>query len=187
MVSDGADRLQAWISRLPSCLKDAKSSFQNGSHFLSFLHRLEQSSRRKELSIMSDSISATNEAQTCPAVGYQSASICVPVTVTPFANAEATTTKCCGGPVVTLGKNTCGGTKNGTCLFTISQDICISVPVSFGAIAEVGDTYVTCNGASADDICTDCSATIVELPDQGETELQLPCQQRKNSQINENI
>lgn len=28
-----------------------------------------------------------NETQTCPAVGYQSASICVPVTVTPFAQA----------------------------------------------------------------------------------------------------
>ena len=36
------------------------------------------------------------EPQTCPAVGYQSASICVPVTVTPFAQTGITTTKCCG-------------------------------------------------------------------------------------------
>ncbi len=42
-----------------------------------------------------------NEAQTCPAIGYQAASICVPVTVTPFAQTGATTTKCCGTPVVT--------------------------------------------------------------------------------------
>ena len=34
-----------------------------------------------------------NENQTCPAVGYQSASICVPVTVTPFAQTGMTTTK----------------------------------------------------------------------------------------------
>ena len=29
------------------------------------------------------------ENQTCPTVGYQAASICVPVTVTPYANAGA--------------------------------------------------------------------------------------------------
>ncbi len=33
-----------------------------------------------------------NELQTCPAVGYQSASICVPLTVTPFAQTGVTTT-----------------------------------------------------------------------------------------------
>jgi hypothetical protein len=92
--------------------------------------------------------------QSCPAVGYQSASICVPVTVTPFAVTGATTTRCCGDPVVTSGRTSCGGTKNGTCSFTISQDICVAVPVSFGAVAEVGDTYVSCNGSSAEDLCT---------------------------------
>ena len=44
---------------------------------------------------MSDKLvyTATEDAA-CPAVGYQSASICVPVTVTPFAHARTTTTKC---------------------------------------------------------------------------------------------
>lgn len=46
-----------------------------------------------------------NETQTCPAVGYQSASICVPVTVTPFAQTGVTMTKCCGEPVVTPGRD----------------------------------------------------------------------------------
>lgn len=99
---------------------------------------------------------ALSEDQTCPAVGYQSASICVPITVTPFAKTGATFTKCCGGPVVSPGRNTCGGIKNGACAFTISQDICVAVPVDFGAVASVGDTFVNCNGASADDICTNC-------------------------------
>lgn len=128
---------------------------------------------------MNNAIQTTNEEQTAPAVGYQSASVCVPVTVTPFANAEPTVTKCCGTPLISPGKNTCVGTKNGTCLFTISQDICISVPVSFGAVATVGDAYVTCNGASADDICTDCSVVVTE-PDTEETQSAavLPCQQR---------
>ena len=67
-----------------------------------------------------------NETQTCPAVGYQSASICVPVTVTPFAQTGMTTTKCCGNPVVTPGREVCGGVKNGSCFFTITQDICVA-------------------------------------------------------------
>lgn len=105
---------------------------------------------------MSDVMQTLPEDQTCPAVGYQSASICVPVTVTPFANAGATLTKCCGDPVVIPGREACGGLKNGTCSFTISQEICVAVPVDFGATATVGDTYVACNGVSAKDICTDC-------------------------------
>ena len=105
-----------------------------------------------------------NETQTCPTVGYQSASICVPVTVTPFAQTGATTTKCCGDPVVTQGREVCGGTKNGSCFFTITQDICVAVPVEFGAVATVGESYVNCNGASEQDICTDCG-TIPTLPE----------------------
>mgnify|MGYP001518949870 FL=1 len=97
-----------------------------------------------------------NETQTCPTVGYQSASICVPVTVTPFAQTGMTTTKCCGNPVVTPGREVFGGVKNGSCFFTITQDICVAVPVEFGAVATVGDSYVNCNGASEQDICTDC-------------------------------
>ena len=97
-----------------------------------------------------------NESQTCPTVGYQSASICVPVTVTPFAQAGFTTTKCCGDPEVTPGREVCGGVKTGSCFFTITQDICVAVPVEFGAVATVGDSYVNCSGASELDICTDC-------------------------------
>lgn len=64
--------------------------------------------------------------------------------------------QCCKKPTVTAGKYTCNGVKNGQCIFTISQDVCIEVPVEFGATAAVGDTYVACNGASADNICPDC-------------------------------
>ena len=46
--------------------------------------------------------------------------------------------------------------KNGACTFTITQDVCVAVPVDFGAVATVGDAYVSCLNASADDICTDC-------------------------------
>lgn len=119
-----------------------------------------------------ETVNPLAENQTCPAVGYQSASICVPVTVTPFAQTGVTVTKCCGTPVVTPGRETCGGVKNGACFFTISQDICVAVPVEFGAVATVGDTYVNCNGASEDDICTGCQKLppIPEpvIPEEGE-------------------
>lgn len=107
------------------------------------------------------------ENQTCPTVAYQMSSVCVPVTVTPFANAGTTVTKCCSKPTVTAGTATCNGVKNGQCVFTISQDICVEVPVAFGAVATVGDTYVACNGASSDEICADCgpyNATNVDVP-----------------------
>lgn len=96
------------------------------------------------------------EDGSCPVVGFQKASVCVPVLVAPFAHTGTTITKCCGDPVVTSGDKPCPGKKNGVCAFTISQTICVKVPVNFGATATVGDTFVDCLGASADDICRNC-------------------------------
>jgi hypothetical protein len=95
------------------------------------------------------------QPQTCPAVGFQSVSVCVPVTVEPFATPGATVTKCCGEPVVKPGDSTCNGKKRGTCSFTISQDICVEVPIFFGANTTVGDTYVECKESSGKNICCD--------------------------------
>ena len=36
--------------------------------------------------------------------------------------------------------------------------------MEFGAVATVGESYVNCNGASEQDICTDCG-TIPTLPE----------------------
>ncbi|MEG1931037.1 MAG: hypothetical protein RR131_07845 [Anaerovorax sp.] len=130
---------------------------------------------------MADNLSqALTDAQTCPTVGYQSASICVPVTVVPFAKTGTTATKCCGSPVVVPGKNTCGGVKNGTCSFTISQDICVAIPVEFGAVATVGDTFVNCNGASAEDICTDCGVVPQPIGPAVPTQLDIPVNKGSN-------
>lgn len=104
------------------------------------------------------------EDATCPNVGYQRASICVPVKVTPFAKAGATMTKCCKKAVVVSGKELCEGEVNGSCFFTIAQDICVAVPVDFGAVAEVGETVVNCLEASAEDICLDCDKEEPVLP-----------------------
>ena len=114
-----------------------------------------------------EKVNATAYAETtdatCPAIGYQKVGVCVPVTVTPFAHTGATITKCCGDPSVVSGDTPCAGKKNGVCTFTISQTICVEVPVDFGATATVGDTYVDCLGASADDICTNCKGEEIEV------------------------
>lgn len=105
---------------------------------------------------MTNNISSDSINETCPAVAYQAAAVCVPVTVVPFAHTDGTITHCCGDPVVTTGDKPCAGKKKGTCTFTISQNICVEVPVIFGADAVVGDAYVDCKGASSDDVCTGC-------------------------------
>ncbi len=102
--------------------------------------------------------SSSQEAEVCSGIAYQRASVCVPVTITPFANPGNTTTLCCGTPVVSAGAENCTGTVNGNCSFTISQDICVAVPVEFGATSTVSDILVNCGDPSATDICTDCVA-----------------------------
>lgn len=96
----------------------------------------------------------------CPAVGYQQADVCVQVTVTPYATPGTAVTTCCGDPVVTAGDVPCGGKRKGSCTFTMTQTVCVAVPVAFGAVATVGDTYVDCLGASSEDICTDCTPPV---------------------------
>ncbi|MDD2391518.1 MAG: hypothetical protein PHU94_01095 [Bacilli bacterium] len=110
------------------------------------------------------------EEKTCPATAYQTSTICVPVSVKPFAKTGTTKTKCCGSPIVSSDTKICNGVKNGECTFTISQSICIEVPVEFGAKAEVGDTYVECTGASSEEsTCNDCQeqATVLKTVKKG--------------------
>jgi hypothetical protein len=95
--------------------------------------------------------------QTCPAVGYQTLSVCVPVMVEPFAKAGATVTKCCGEPVINDCDSMCKGKKKGVCSFTVTQDICVEVPIHFGATTTVGDTYVECKEIK--DMCCGTSQT----------------------------
>ena len=99
-------------------------------------------------------VCATRE-EGCPVVGYQRSTVCVPVTVTPFARVGTPITSCCGDPVVTMG-DVC--TRNGgVCRFTISQEICAAVPVEFGARAVAGTPSVQCGQASNQNLGKDCT------------------------------
>ena len=80
------------------------------------------------------------EVQSCQSVFYQTETVCVPVTVTPFATPGTATATCCGDPIIST-EPTCPGMRS-SCTFTITQRICIQVPISFGAVIETGDAAV---------------------------------------------
>lgn len=102
-----------------------------------------------------DNEKSLSEEQMTAAKGYQTLITCVPVTVTPYAKPGETVTRCCGDPVVVAGETECDGVKNGNCHFTISQTLCIEVPVYFGATATTSEYYVDCVGAS-EKFCDNC-------------------------------
>lgn len=112
--------------------------------------------------MIEENVTFLQENETCPAVGYQAVTVSVPVTVKPFAQSGITVTRCCGTPIVRSGKDIGAGTKNGMCNFTIGQNIVVAIPVAFGAQATVGDTYVDCLGASAEEIDCDILSKIGE-------------------------
>lgn len=80
----------------------------------------------------------------CPAVGSQTTTICLPVSIKPYAVSGKATLECCGNPVIAPSCSTCHGTPNGNCDFTISQTIRIDLPVEFGATVTTGETFVDC-------------------------------------------
>ncbi|NMC55922.1 MAG: hypothetical protein GYA50_01705 [Eubacteriaceae bacterium] len=69
------------------------------------------------------------------ATGYQDATVSVPITVTPYVNVGQTKTYLCGDGLFFAGISACPGTVNGTCQFTITQNICVEVPIEIGSIA----------------------------------------------------
>lgn len=96
-----------------------------------------------------------DEETTCTVSGFQKAIITVPVTVKPIVKTGETTTVCCGDPIITPGKVLCNsdGRINGTCSFTLTQKICIEVPITIGAKSYIGSPAVECGPVSEEDIC----------------------------------
>ncbi len=73
------------------------------------------------------------------ATGYQDATVSIPVTVTPYVNVGPTKTYLCGDGLFFAGLSACPGTINGTCQFTITQNICVEVPIEIGSTASVSN------------------------------------------------
>lgn len=110
----------------------------------------------------------------CESTFFQNETVCVPVTVTPFATPGTAKANCCGRPMVNMGSQ-CPGNKT-SCSFTIKQRLCIEIPITFGAVIETGSAVVECGDVS-EKPC-DCSSE----PDGGVTDENLSIEEelRKN-------
>lgn len=100
---------------------------------------------------MNDSIGCNSS--TCPTIGSQSATVCLPVSISPYAVTGPACVKCRGSAVINHTCMDCKGKVNGKCDFVISQKIQIDLPVEFGATVKVGDTYVDCDCSPCRDAC----------------------------------
>lgn len=98
--------------------------------------------------------------ESCESVFYQKEKVCVPVKVTPFAKPGIAKATCCGEPAVQQGMQ-CSGNQT-SCTFTITQNLCIEVPISFGAEIETGKIVVQCGEVSEKEC--DCSDEMTEIP-----------------------
>lgn len=96
---------------------------------------------------------ACGEESPCQSTFFQNETVCVPVTVTPFATPGEAKANCCGSPVVHPGGQ-CPGNQT-SCSFTITQRLCIEIPITFGAVIETGNAVVQCGEVSQ--MPCDCS------------------------------
>lgn len=91
----------------------------------------------------------------CESTFFQKETICVPVTVTPFAMSKNATARCCGEPVVTKQDACPRGEKS--CKFTVTQPLCIEIAIEFGADIDTGMASVICGDVSEEGC--DCDDT----------------------------
>lgn len=78
----------------------------------------------------------------CEEVFFQKAKVCVPVKVTPFATPGEIKVKCCNRPIISNNKMCPSGDTS--CMFTVTQELCIKIPITFGADVETGKATVQC-------------------------------------------
>lgn len=118
-------------------------------------NHFEQSPRKNRCENKNDHIKELGGMHTtCIRKAYQKATVSTPVTIRPFSFAGPTKTVCCSEPVIKdiKFKPRC---NEDVCYFTISQEICVEIPIHFGAQACLGDSWIDCHEASTEE-CDDC-------------------------------
>lgn len=78
----------------------------------------------------------------CPVTACHETTVCVPVSISPFAESGSISIECCGSTVIHGGCDSCRGTVNGIHEFTVSQRMKLNIPIAFGADVIIGETYV---------------------------------------------
>lgn len=80
----------------------------------------------------------------CSKVGMQCVDVAQALTLTPTAAVGTAVVTCQGSPRVR-----CETAEDGaTCLVTVTQRVCVTVPIRFGATVEPDDPTIACAGAS---------------------------------------
>ena len=99
--------------------------------------------------------------ESCESIFYQKESICVPVTITPYATPGTATATCCGNADQYVREQPVAESRHLARLRSLR--ICVSeIPISFGAAIETGAASVQCGNVS-EEPC-DCSETPEETP-----------------------
>lgn len=76
----------------------------------------------------------------CPALVHETVCVQAEVTITPAVTVGEIESFCVGGPII----GTCPGTPTNSCSFTVSQNICVQVPLVFSANATAEPTGMVC-------------------------------------------
>lgn len=96
----------------------------------------------------------------CPRDVYVPATVCADINITPYVQHRCEPTlHCCGEPRLSSTPTSCPGVKNQTIHFTVSQDICIKIPLEFGATTLVGEPFVQAGNPTLEDICSGCESS----------------------------
>lgn len=82
----------------------------------------------------------------CDKVGTQCVEVSLPLTVTPTATPGTVVTTCSSSPTVT-----CVTAEDGlSCTITVSQRVCVSIPVCFGVVADPETVTIACARTDAE-------------------------------------
>lgn len=110
--------------------------------------------RKNRGNLQFDPADPDNADKICTRHAFQRAKVNVPVAVKPFSFAGPAKTFCESDPVLKKirWKRRC---QEEICYFTFSQEICVEIPIHFGAKARAGKPWVDCHEAWAED-CGDC-------------------------------
>lgn len=86
----------------------------------------------------------------CNKITTQCVDVTAPVTLMPTASVGTVTVSCQGTPSVTCTTDPCGT----SCTITLTQQICVSVPVRYGVTMNTGEpTIACCDGAPGSCAC----------------------------------
>lgn len=80
----------------------------------------------------------------CSKVGMQCVDVAQPLTLIPTANVGTAVVTCQGSPRVRCETAADGG----TCTVTVTQRVCVTVPIRFGATVEHDEPTIACAGAA---------------------------------------